>query len=191
MTKGNRPLILASSSPRRQYLMKEAGFTFTVEKPDVEESFPTEMPVDQVAKYLAEKKAEYFRPEIKEEIIVTADTVVILEGKILNKPQDRNEAIAMLTALSGKTHLVMTGVSIVSKEKEESFDDTTEVTFVKLSTQQIEYYVDNYKPYDKAGAYGAQDWIGMIAIEKIKGSYFNVMGLPIHKVYQHLTTNFS
>jgi septum formation protein len=190
MTKLNRPLILASSSPRRQYLMKEAGFTFTVEKPDVEESFPSEMPVEQVAKYLAEKKAEYFRPEVKEEIIVTADTVVILEGQILNKPQDRNEAIAMLTSLAGKTHLVMTGVSIVSKEKEESFDDTTEVTFVNLSPEQIEYYVDNYKPYDKAGAYGAQDWIGMVAIEKIKGSYFNVMGLPIHKVYQHLTTNF-
>jgi septum formation protein len=191
MTKVKRPLILASSSPRRQYLMKEAGFTFTVEKPDVEESFPSEMPVEQVAKYLAEKKAEFFRPEIKEEIVITADTVVILEGKILNKPQDRNEAIAMLTALSGKTHLVMTGVSIVSKEKEESFDDTTEVTFVTLSPQQIEYYVDNYKPYDKAGAYGAQDWIGMVAIDRIKGSYFNVMGLPIHKVYQHLTTNFS
>jgi septum formation protein len=170
--------------------MKEAGFTFTIEKPDVEESFPAEMPVELVAKYLAEKKAEFFRPQIKEEIIVTADTVVILQGKILNKPQDRNEAIAMLTALSGKTHLVMTGVSIFSKEKEESFDDTTEVTFVNLSSQQIEYYVDNYKPYDKAGAYGAQDWIGMVAIDKIKGSYFNVMGLPIHKVYQHLTTNF-
>jgi septum formation protein len=190
MNKPIRPLILASSSPRRQYLMKEAGFTFAVEKPDVEESFPSEMPVEQVAKYLAEKKAEYFRPNIHNEIIVTADTVVILDGRILNKPQDRNEAIAMLTALSGKTHLVMTGVSIVSKEKEESFDDTTEVTFVNLTAQQIEFYIDNYKPYDKAGAYGAQDWIGMVAIENIKGSYFNVMGLPIHKVYQHLTNNF-
>jgi septum formation protein len=185
-----RPLILASSSPRRQYLMKEAGFTFTVEKPDVEETFPPEMPVDQVAKYLASKKAEFFRPTMQEEVIVTADTVVILNNKILNKPLDRNEAIQMLSSLSGKTHLVMTGVSILSKEKEESFDDTTEVSFNKLSKEEIEFYVDTYKPYDKAGAYGAQDWIGMVAIEKITGSYFNVMGLPIHKVYKHLTTGF-
>ncbi len=181
-----RPLVLASSSPRRQYLMKEAGFNFTVEKPDVEEDFPAEMPVDQVARYLASKKAEFFRPQIHNEIIVTADTVVILDNKIMNKPLDRNEAIAMLSELSGKTHLVMTGVCILSKEKEESFDDTTEVTFQRLTQQEIEYYVDHYKPYDKAGAYGAQDWIGMVAIQKITGSYFNVMGLPIHKVYQHL-----
>jgi septum formation protein len=152
----------------------------------VEESFPSEMPVDQVAKYLAAKKAEYFRPNIHEEIVVTADTVVILGNSILNKPADRNEAIQMLTSLSGKTHLVMTGVCIVSKEKEESFDDTTEVTFQELSAEEIGFYVDQYKPYDKAGAYGAQDWIGMVAIQKITGSYFNVMGLPIHKVYQHL-----
>lgn len=166
--------------------MKEAGFTFTVEKPDVEEDFPAEMPVEQVARYLAAKKAEFFRPQIHNEIIVTADTVVILGDKIMNKPQDRAEAISMLTELSGKTHLVMTGVCILSKEKEESFDDTTEVTFQSLTAKEIEYYVDQYKPFDKAGAYGAQDWIGMVAIQKIAGSYFNVMGLPIHKVYQHL-----
>lgn len=182
----SRPLILASSSPRRQYLMKEAGFTFTLEKPEVEEDFPAELPVDQVARYLATKKAECFRPKIHDEIIVTADTVVILNNKILNKPLHRKEAIRMLTEMSGRTHLVMTGVCIVSKEKEESFEDTTEVTFKKLTAKEIEFYVDNYKPYDKAGAYGAQDWIGMVAIEKIVGSYFNVMGLPIHKVYEHL-----
>ena len=166
--------------------MKEAGFNFTVEKPDVEEDFPDTLPVDQVAKYLAAKKAEYFRPKINDEIIVTADTVVVLGDTILNKPADRNEAIQMLSTLSGKTHLVITGVCIVSKEKEESFDDTTAVTFKSLSRQEIEFYVDNYKPYDKAGAYGAQDWIGMVAIDKIDGSYFNVMGLPIHRVHQHL-----
>lgn len=182
-----RPLILASSSPRRQFLMKEAGFNFNIEKPDVEEDFPATMPVEQVARYLASKKAEYFRPRIQEEIIVTADTVVILNNIILNKPVDRNDAIAMLSALSGQTHLVMTGVCIVSKEREESFDDTTAVTFKTLSGPEINFYVDQYKPYDKAGAYGAQDWIGMVAIEKIVGSYFNVMGLPIHKVYEHLT----
>ena len=182
----NRPLILASSSPRRQYLMKEAGLTFTVEKPDVEETFPPELPVEQVARYLASKKAEYFRLAIENEIVVTADTVVILGNTILNKPEDRKDAIEMLTMLSGNTHLVITGVCILSKEKEESFDDTTEVTFKILSTQEIEFYIDKYKPYDKAGAYGAQDWLGMVGIVKIVGSYFNVMGLPIHKVHQHL-----
>jgi septum formation protein len=167
--------------------MKEAGFTFTVEKPEVEETFPSALPVDQVAKYLAEKKAEFFRPKINhEEIIVTADTVVVLDGEIMNKPEDKNEALKMLSMLSGKTHLVITGVCIISKEKELAFDDTTEVTFVKLTKEEIDFYIDHYKPYDKAGAYGAQDWIGMVAIEKIKGSYFNVMGLPVHKVYQHL-----
>lgn len=181
-----RPLILASSSPRRQYLMKEAGFDFTVEKPDVDEIFPLDLPADQVAKYLAEKKAEVFRLAMKDEIVVAADTIVLLENKILNKPADRSEALSMLSDLSGNSHKVITGVCILSKEKETSFDDTTEVTFQKLTKQEIEFYVDHYKPYDKAGAYGAQDWIGMVAIQKIVGSYFNVMGLPIHKVYQHL-----
>lgn len=182
----DRPIILASSSPRRQYLMKEAGFNFTIEKPDIDESFPAEMPVDQVARYLAAKKAEFFRPNIHNEIVVTADTVVILFDRIMNKPADRKEAFEMLNLLSGRTHLVMTGVCILSKEKEESFDDTTEVTFQSLTKEEIEFYVDHYKPYDKAGSYGAQDWIGMVAIKEIKGSYFNVMGLPIHRVYQHL-----
>ena len=166
--------------------MKESGFTFTVEKPEVDETFPSQLPVDQVAKYLASKKAEYFRPRIHDEIIITADTVVILGDQILNKPEDRSEACEMLAKLSGKTHLVITGVCIISKEKEETFDDTTEVKFKQLSRDEIEFYVDNYEPFDKAGAYGAQDWVGMVAIEKITGSYFNVMGLPVHLVYQHL-----
>jgi septum formation protein len=183
----NRPLILASSSPRRQYLMREAGFTFEVEKPDVDESFPYTLPVEQVARYLALKKAEYFRKNVQQEVIVTADTVVILNDTILNKPADEQEATHMLTMLSGKTHLVMTGVCLLSAEKEESFDDTTEVTFKTLTQEEIKFYVTQYKPFDKAGAYGAQDWIGMVAIEKIVGSYFNVMGLPIHKVYQYLS----
>lgn len=183
-----RPVILASSSPRRQFLLKETGINFTIEKPQVDEDFPANMPVYEVARYLALKKAEFFRPRINNEIVVTADTVVILDQQIMNKPADKQEAMAMLSALSGNTHIVMTGVCIVSKEKEESFDDTTEVTFKTLTEQEIEYYVDNYKPYDKAGAYGAQDWIGMVAIEKIVGSHFNVMGLPIHLVYRHLTS---
>ena len=181
-----RPLILASSSPRRQYLMKEAGFTFTVEKPDVDEVFPDDLPADQIARYLASLKAEFFRPDLRDQIVVTADTVVILGKRVLNKPGDRSEAIEMLSSLAGKTHTVMTGVCILTKEQEVSFDDSTQVTFQDLDQNEIEYYIDHYKPYDKAGAYGAQDWIGMVALKKIEGSYFNVMGLPIHKVYQEL-----
>lgn len=181
-----RPLILASSSPRRQYLMKEAGFTFTVEKPDVDEVFPNDLPAEQIARYLASLKAEFFRPELRDQIVVTADTVVILGKRILNKPGNRAEAIEMLSSLSGKTHTVMTGVCILTNEQEISFDDSTQVTFQDLDQNEIQYYIDHYKPYDKAGAYGAQDWIGMVALKKIEGSYFNVMGLPIHKVYQQL-----
>jgi septum formation protein len=166
--------------------MKEAGFTFEVIKPDVEESFPPELPVDQVARYVAMRKAEYFRPTIKDEVVLTADTVVIINGTILNKPVDRADAIRMLSILSGNTHTVMTGVCLMSKEKEDVFDDTTEVTFKSLHRADIEYYVDHYKPFDKAGSYGAQDWIGLVAVERIDGSYFNVMGLPVHKVYDRL-----
>lgn len=216
-----RPLVLASSSPRRQYLMKEAGFDFNIEKPEVEEIFPDALPAHQVARYLAAIKAEYFRPKMHDQIIVTADTVVILDGRILNKPADRDDAIGMLSALSGKTHHVMTGVSIVSQEKEEHFDETTQVTFEKLTPAEIEYYIDHFQPFDKAGSYGAQDCLppgwnpcspaekaflksihkeslmeqtivkaagqnGIVVIKNIAGSYFNVMGLPIHKVYEHL-----
>jgi septum formation protein len=219
--KFRRPLTLASSSPRRQYLLKEAGFDFSIEKPEIDEVFPQELPVDQVAGYLASIKAESFRPKMRDQVVVTADTVVILDGKILNKPKDRDDAIRMLTLLSDRTHVVMTGVSIVSKEKEEHFDDTSHVTFQKLSPSEISFYLDHFKPYDKAGAYGAQDTlpVGMnpcsseemeflksikkenlitgtmtrypeegrvVLIREISGSYFNVMGLPIHKVYQHL-----
>lgn len=166
--------------------MKEAGFDFRVEKPETDETFPADMPVEQIARYLAAKKAEWFKPIIRNEIVITADTVVIVDNTILNKPANREEAIQMLTTLSGRTHRVITGVCILSKEREEIFDDTTDVTFQPLDRSEIEYYVDHYKPYDKAGAYGAQDWIGMVAIRSINGSYFTVMGLPIHKVYQHL-----
>jgi septum formation protein len=179
-------LILASSSPRRQYIMKEAGFDFKVIKPDVDESFPENLPVDQVARYLASKKAEYFRPQIRNEIVITADTIVLFENRILNKPANKLDALTMLKSLNGNTHLVITGVCILSAEKEIIFDDASEVSFNKLTESEIEYYIDIYKPYDKAGSYGAQDWIGMVGIQKINGSYFNVMGLPIHKVYQEL-----
>jgi septum formation protein len=214
-------LILASSSPRRQYLMHEIGFHFSIEKPEVDEDFPASMPVEQVAKYLALKKAEFFRLKINhEEVVMTADTVVIINGKILNKPQSRAEAISMLSELSGQTHTVMTGVCILSKEKEESFEEITQVTFKELPVSEIEFYIDHFKPFDKAGSYGAQDCLPkglnpcspeevnflkllnkldiiektftnnnietIAAIERIEGSYFNVMGLPIHKVHAHL-----
>jgi septum formation protein len=181
-----RPLILASSSPRRQFLMKEAGFQFTIESPDIDESFSAEMLVELVPKYLAEKKARVLLPKIDKEIIVASDTVVILGKIILNKPKDRHEAIEMLQLLSGQTHLVITAVCLLSKEKMVCFDDRTEVTFKKLSLEEIEFYIDTCKPFDKAGAYGAQDWLGMVGIEKINGSYFTVMGMPMHRVYEEL-----
>jgi septum formation protein len=182
-----RPLILASSSPRRQFLMKEAGFQFTIQSPDIDESFSADMPAEEVPKYLAEKKARVLLPKIDKEIIVASDTVVILGKIILNKPKDRNEAIEMLQSLSGQTHLVITAVCLLSKEKMVCFDDRTDVTFKKLTLEEIEFYIDTCKPFDKAGAYGAQDWLGMVGIEKINGSYFTVMGLPMHRVYEELT----
>jgi septum formation protein len=182
----NRPLILASSSPRRQYLMKEAGFVFRAQSPNVDESFPAELDIKQVPKYLAIKKAKVFEDRITHEIVISSDTIVILKNEILNKPLDRKEAIEMLCKLSGQTHTVITAVCLFGKEKIDCFDDHTEVTFKILTQEEIEFYVDTYKPYDKAGAYGAQDWIGLVAIEKINGSYFTVMGMPMHLVYKHL-----
>jgi septum formation protein len=181
-----RPLILASSSPRRQFLMKEVGFSFQVQVPDIDESYPPDMPVEMVPKYLAQKKAKVFEKNISNEIVVASDTVVLLDGEIMNKPQDRNEAIGMLSRLSGRTHTVITAVCLLAKEKTDCFDDHTEVTFKKLSLDEIQFYVETHKPYDKAGAYGAQDWIGLVAIEKISGSYFTVMGMPMHLVYSHI-----
>ena len=181
-----RPLILASSSPRRQYLMREAGYTFKAQSPDIDESFPADLAITAVPKYLARKKAEVFEKKITDEIVISSDTVVILKDEILNKPLNRKEAIEMLSKLSGQTHTVITAVCLFSKEKMDCFDDHTEVTFKILTQEEIEFYVDTYKPYDKAGAYGAQDWIGLVAIEKINGSYFTVMGMPMHLVYRHL-----
>lgn len=182
----DKKLVLASASPRRQFLLKEMGLEFTIDPPHTDESFPEDMPIEKVPSYLAEKKAKVVLAKVKDEIVLASDTVVILGNQILNKPIDRAEAIQMLTDLSGHTHMVITAVCLLSKVKSDCFEDRTEVTFKRLTQKEIEFYVDNYKPYDKAGAYGAQDWIGMVAIEKIVGSYFTVMGLPIHKVYEHL-----
>ena len=186
MNAPKHPLILASSSPRRQFLLKEAGFVFTIDSPDIDESFPASMPHDQVPIYLAEKKARALSAKINDEIVIAADTVVILGDQILNKPGNREDAIQMVSLLSGATHRVITAVCLLSQTKMVSFDDRTEVSFAKLTADEIEFYIDTYKPFDKAGSYGAQDWLGMVGIEKINGSYFNVMGLPMHKVYQQL-----
>lgn len=151
------PLILASSSPRRQYLMREIGFSFQVRVPDIDESFPASMAAADVPGYLAEKKARVFESELKDEVVVASDTVVILNNEILNKPINRQDAIHMLSRLSGKTHTVVTAVCLLSKTKRICFNDHTQVAFRSLSQNDIEYYIDHFKPLDKAGAYGAQD----------------------------------
>ena len=180
------PLILASNSPRRQQLLREAGFEFQVYTEDFEEGFPEEMEPAKVAEYLACVKNEHYRKVLERSIILTADTTVLLGNTLLNKPADEKEAFNMLSQLSAKTHQVVTGVCLSYGEKTEAFSDVTSVVFRKLSETEIQHYIEKYRPLDKAGAYGIQEWIGMIGIERIEGSYFNVMGLPIHKVYEKL-----
>ena len=182
----SKNLILASNSPRRKQILFDAGFEFTISVKEIDESFPIEMLVIEVAEYLAIKKAKSFLNEIGDNIVLTADTIVAIEGEILNKPANETEATVMLKKLSGRKHLVHTGVCILTKNGQESFLDTTEVYFKPLTKNEIKYYIKACKPFDKAGAYGVQDFIGMIGIDKIEGSYFTVMGLPIHKVYKAL-----
>ncbi len=182
----HRTLILASKSPRRKELLKAAGFTFEIKVIETDESFPQDLPVQEVAQYVAQKKANAFARKINDEIIITADTMVISENQALGKPKNAAEAKLMLQNLSGKSHQVITGVCIFSREKEVSFDKTTAVLFKTLTDTEIDYYINHFQPFDKAGAYGIQEWIGMIGIEKITGSYYNVMGLPTHRVYEVL-----
>ncbi len=181
-------IILASKSPRRQQLLKEMGFSFIIKTKDVNEDFPESLSNSEVALFLCEKKASSFsESEISDnEVLITADTIVCLGNEILNKPDNRDHAIEMLTQLSGKMHEVITGVCLKSNAKRHSFIDITKVYFKPLSQSQIFYYVDNFEPYDKAGAYGIQEWIGLTGIEKIEGSYFNVVGLPTEKLYRAL-----
>ena len=177
----NYKLILASASPRRQQLMKDAGFTFEIRLKDIEETYPRELALE------SRVKAEAFRGELKpDEVLVTADTVVCIHDKILGKPVDRTDAIRMLQELSGNRHLVITGVSVTTRTEQHSFSALTNVFFKTLSIEEIEFYVDTYKPFDKAGAYGIQEWIGYIGIERIEGSFYNVMGLPVQKLYETL-----
>ena len=183
-----KKIILASQSPRRQELLKGVGVDYQVfVKEDIDESFDREMPFQQVAEYLAIKKARAYADLITEEtILITADTVVCTDSEILNKPADFDEARYMLRQLSGRKHSVITGVCIKSIDKEKAFSSKSIVYFADLSQSEIDYYITHYKPFDKAGAYGIQEWIGYIGIEKIEGSFYNVMGLPIQMVYNEL-----
>jgi len=177
-------LILASHSPRRQHLLREMGIDFTIRTVPVDEDFPADLPIDHIAGYLARKKADAFEGIRSSEMILTADTIVAHSGKILGKPADEKEAFSMLMELSGLSHKVYTGVCLRIHDQFHLTSDCTEVIFRNLTKNEINYYIQHYMPLDKAGAYGIQEWIGMIGIEKINGSYFNVVGLPVMKVYE-------
>lgn len=183
-------VILASQSPRRKELLSNMGLQFQVKIiPDIDESYPDDMDPMIVAEFLANKKGQAYRKLIQgNELIITADTVVIIDGIILGKPNARDDAFSMIKQLSGKTHQVVTGVSIETKDHHVSFSASTNVNFDRLNDDEIYYYVDYFKPFDKAGAYGIQEWIGHVGISSIEGSYFNVMGLPVQKLYQTLKT---
>ena len=181
-------LVLASKSPRRHEMLKELGLTFEIRTKEVEEIYPEGLESEKIPVYLAELKAKAFEEDLESnELVITADTIVCVNERILGKPKDRDDAVKMLNALSNKSHQVITGVCLMSKEKKVSFASVTNVHFKALSDEEINYYIDNYKPYDKAGAYGIQEWIGFIGIDGIEGSYFNVVGLPIQRLYQELS----
>lgn len=181
-------IILASQSPRRKELLSGLDLNYrTLLIPDIDESFPDDLVGEEIPKYISRKKAEAYKNQIRENtLLITADTIVLLGDRVYGKPTDDEDAKRMLRELSGKTHVVITGVCITSAQKQVSFAATTEVRFAELSDQEINYYVSNYHPLDKAGAYGVQEWIGYVAVENMTGSYFNVMGLPIQRLYKEL-----
>ncbi len=181
-------ILLASKSPRRRELLQQVRLPFSVVSlGGVEEKYPPELPAHQIPQFLSNLKADAFMENMRDnELIITADTLVILDGSVLGKPKNRDEAINMLHRLSGKTHLVITGVTISTLQKRTTFSTETKVKFAELSDSDIEYYVDNFLPYDKAGAYGIQEWIGCVAVEAIEGSFYNVMGLPVHQLIKEL-----
>ena len=181
-------IVLASNSPRRKELLTRLGIPFEVRvMQDIDESYPETIPVNEVPLHIAGKKADAYREVMGEdELIITADTVVIVGKEILGKPTDAADAARMLQALSGRTHQVTTGVCMVARDQDRRFSVTTDVTFKQLTPEEISYYIDTFKPYDKAGAYGIQEWIGHIGVTGLNGSYYNVMGLPIQRIYQVL-----
>lgn len=180
-------LILGSGSPRRQELLKSLGFDFLIKPTNVDETFPIDLVAEEIPLYLAEKKADAYPDDLKEtDILITADTIVWCEGKVFNKPANFAEGKKMLEALSGKMHEVFTGICLKSGNKQTTFYDVSKVYFKKLKPEEIEYYLINFTPYDKAGGYGVQDWLGYIGIDKIEGSFYNVMGLPVKDLYEEL-----
>ena len=181
----DKKIILASKSPRRKYLLEQGGFKISVKTFDVEEIYPDDLDPKLVPEYLAKLKIEPAKLLIQnDEILIAADTIVLFENEILGKPKSKEEAIDFILRMSGKQHEVITGVCICSLTSEQSFSVSSKVTFSDISAEEINYYVDNYKPFDKAGAYGIQDWIGWTKIKSIEGSYSNIMGLPMHEVYK-------
>ena len=181
-------LILASNSPRRKELLAGLDIDFEVNVlQGIDESYPDDLPADDVALYISKAKAAAYRNIISDDqLVITADTVVVLHDRVLGKPANREEAMDMLRALGGQTHRVVTGVCLTALHEQRSFSVTSEVTFKVLTEAEIEYYVDVYQPYDKAGAYGIQEWIGYVGVTGLSGSYFNVMGLPVQRIYQEL-----
>ena len=181
-------IILASNSPRRRELLGGLGYTYEVRVLDgIDESYPESLRGSDVAAYISRVKADAYRKTMADdELIITADTIVCLDDKVLGKPADENEAVAMLRSLSGRTHQVYTGVTIVTVEESSTFVSRSDVTFAALTEEEILHYVSQYRPMDKAGAYGIQEWIGYVGVERIEGSYFNVMGLPVQRLYTEL-----
>lgn len=184
----NHQLILASGSPRRKQLLLDLGLTFDVQALDIAENYPPGLKAEEIAIYLSELKADAYTFQYpgKNPLLITADTIVWLDEEVLPKPKDTRHAFSILQKLSGRSHLVITGVSLRTPKKTHSFSATTRVWFKDLNAEEINYYIRNYQPFDKAGAYAIQEWIGYIGIEKIEGSYYNVMGLPVQKLYTEL-----
>lgn len=188
MLKLNYHIILASNSPRRRELLSGLGLDYEVRTlPGIDESYPETLQGEEIPVYISSQKASAYLGELKEnELLITADTIVWLDGRVLGKPSDEEDACQMLRALSGKTHQVITGVTLATTTFQKSFASVSQVTFATLSDEEIKYYISRYHPMDKAGSYGVQEWIGFIGVERIEGSYFNVMGLPVQRLYREL-----
>jgi len=182
----NYNVILASGSPRRQQFFKELDLEFKIQIKEIEEKFPKHLKGAEITDFLANLKSQAFTNLTEKDLLITSDTIVWLENKALGKPKNKQEAYTMLKELSGKKHEVITSISIRNNNFQKIINDTTVVYFKEISDKEISYYINNYNPYDKAGAYGIQEWIGFIAIDKMEGSYFNVVGLPVHKLFKEL-----
>jgi len=186
----NYRIILASNSPRRRELLAGLGISYEVRTlPGIDESYPADLPVEQIAEYIAtEKAAAYQKQMAADELLITADTIVVVAGEVMGKPHDADDARRMLHKLSNCTHLVITGVCLTTTEKQRRFSVKTDVTFKALTDEEIDYNITHYRPFDKAGAYGIQEWIGYIGVTGLNGSYFNVMGLPVQRIYTELSS---